>query len=318
MSTNATSADPGGSLSVSADVLTEAFIPAEPAGRAPARSAAPPAAVGGHHLRLDHRCGRRARRRSQRRAASRRRARDRPRLARARLHLRPLRARRPALVGERRRRRAAPGRHRRCSSPGRSSACSPRSARPTRWSARSAPRSSPAPAPASAAPPRASACTARPALRERTLILGSGTVALQLVQRLQRHQELGLDPVGYIDDDVARARPARHPAARHAGLAVGPDHLRPRRPRDDRVHPRQPRGPAAQHPRLPRRRRDRRHRAAAVRVPRGRAHDRAGRRHAAALDPPADVLAAVALLQAHAGHRRRGRRCSSCCPRCWR
>jgi exopolysaccharide biosynthesis polyprenyl glycosylphosphotransferase len=41
-----------------------------------------------------------------------------------------------------------------------------------------------------------------PGLRQRTLILGSGTVALQLVQRLQRHQELGLDPVGYIDDDV--------------------------------------------------------------------------------------------------------------------
>ena len=41
-----------------------------------------------------------------------------------------------------------------------------------------------------------------PGLRERTLILGSGVVALQLVQRLQRHQELGLDPVGYIDDDV--------------------------------------------------------------------------------------------------------------------
>jgi exopolysaccharide biosynthesis polyprenyl glycosylphosphotransferase len=41
-----------------------------------------------------------------------------------------------------------------------------------------------------------------PALRERTLVLGSGVVALQLVQRLQRHQELGLDPVGYIDDDV--------------------------------------------------------------------------------------------------------------------
>ncbi len=39
-------------------------------------------------------------------------------------------------------------------------------------------------------------------MRERTLILGSGVVALQLVQRLQRHQELGLDPVGYIDDDV--------------------------------------------------------------------------------------------------------------------
>jgi exopolysaccharide biosynthesis polyprenyl glycosylphosphotransferase len=41
-----------------------------------------------------------------------------------------------------------------------------------------------------------------PGLRQRTLILGSGSVALQLVQRLQRHQELGLDPVGYIDDDV--------------------------------------------------------------------------------------------------------------------
>lgn len=41
-----------------------------------------------------------------------------------------------------------------------------------------------------------------PALRQRTLILGSGEVALQLVQRLKRHQELGLEPVGYIDDDV--------------------------------------------------------------------------------------------------------------------
>ncbi len=41
-----------------------------------------------------------------------------------------------------------------------------------------------------------------PNLRERVLILGSGQVALQLVQRLARHQELGLDPVGYIDDDV--------------------------------------------------------------------------------------------------------------------
>src|SRR5689334_12199108 len=41
-----------------------------------------------------------------------------------------------------------------------------------------------------------------PALRQRTLILGSGEVALQLVQRLNRHAELGLEPVGYIDDDV--------------------------------------------------------------------------------------------------------------------
>ena len=40
-----------------------------------------------------------------------------------------------------------------------------------------------------------------PALRQQTLILGSGEVAHQLVQRLGRHHELGLDPVGYIDDD---------------------------------------------------------------------------------------------------------------------
>ena len=39
-------------------------------------------------------------------------------------------------------------------------------------------------------------------LRQRTLILGSGTVAKQLVDRLQRHAEIGLDPVGFIDDDV--------------------------------------------------------------------------------------------------------------------
>jgi exopolysaccharide biosynthesis polyprenyl glycosylphosphotransferase len=43
-----------------------------------------------------------------------------------------------------------------------------------------------------------------PGLRQRTLILGSGDVAQQLVQRLQRHRELGLDPVGFIDDDVHR------------------------------------------------------------------------------------------------------------------
>jgi exopolysaccharide biosynthesis polyprenyl glycosylphosphotransferase len=39
-------------------------------------------------------------------------------------------------------------------------------------------------------------------LRQRALILGSGTVAKQLVDRLQRHSEIGLDPVGFIDDDV--------------------------------------------------------------------------------------------------------------------
>ncbi|WP_051324151.1 sugar transferase [Candidatus Solirubrobacter pratensis] len=41
-----------------------------------------------------------------------------------------------------------------------------------------------------------------PSLRQRTLLLGSGAVAKQLVDRLQRHHELGLDPVGFIDDDV--------------------------------------------------------------------------------------------------------------------
>jgi exopolysaccharide biosynthesis polyprenyl glycosylphosphotransferase len=41
-----------------------------------------------------------------------------------------------------------------------------------------------------------------PSLRQRTLILGSGEVARHLVDRLRRHRELGLDPVGFIDDDV--------------------------------------------------------------------------------------------------------------------
>src|SRR4029079_164350 len=39
-------------------------------------------------------------------------------------------------------------------------------------------------------------------LRQRALIRGSGHVATQLVDRLQRHAEIGLDPVGFIDDDV--------------------------------------------------------------------------------------------------------------------
>jgi exopolysaccharide biosynthesis polyprenyl glycosylphosphotransferase len=43
-----------------------------------------------------------------------------------------------------------------------------------------------------------------PGLRQRTVIIGSGDVAHQLVQRLQRHRELGLDPVGFLDDDVHR------------------------------------------------------------------------------------------------------------------
>jgi exopolysaccharide biosynthesis polyprenyl glycosylphosphotransferase len=43
-----------------------------------------------------------------------------------------------------------------------------------------------------------------PKLRQRTLILGSGDVAAQLVARLRSHSELGLHPVGFIDDDVHR------------------------------------------------------------------------------------------------------------------
>jgi exopolysaccharide biosynthesis polyprenyl glycosylphosphotransferase len=41
-----------------------------------------------------------------------------------------------------------------------------------------------------------------PEMRQRTLILGSGLVARQVVERLQQHPELGLETVGYIDDEV--------------------------------------------------------------------------------------------------------------------
>jgi exopolysaccharide biosynthesis polyprenyl glycosylphosphotransferase len=40
------------------------------------------------------------------------------------------------------------------------------------------------------------------ALRQRTVILGSGTVAADLIARLHKYPELGLDPVGFLDDDV--------------------------------------------------------------------------------------------------------------------
>jgi exopolysaccharide biosynthesis polyprenyl glycosylphosphotransferase len=39
-------------------------------------------------------------------------------------------------------------------------------------------------------------------LRQRTLILGSGMVAGQVVERLRRHPEFGLDPIGLVDDDA--------------------------------------------------------------------------------------------------------------------
>src|SRR4051812_42875769 len=38
-------------------------------------------------------------------------------------------------------------------------------------------------------------------LQQRTLIVGSGEVAEKLVERVNAHPELGLAPIGYIDDD---------------------------------------------------------------------------------------------------------------------
>lgn len=38
-------------------------------------------------------------------------------------------------------------------------------------------------------------------LRQRTLVIGSGLVADQLVERLLRHDELALDPIGFLDAD---------------------------------------------------------------------------------------------------------------------
>jgi exopolysaccharide biosynthesis polyprenyl glycosylphosphotransferase len=39
-------------------------------------------------------------------------------------------------------------------------------------------------------------------LRHRTVIVGSGSVAADLVARLYKYPELGLDPVGFVDDDA--------------------------------------------------------------------------------------------------------------------
>jgi exopolysaccharide biosynthesis polyprenyl glycosylphosphotransferase len=44
-------------------------------------------------------------------------------------------------------------------------------------------------------------------LRQRTLILGSGSVASMLVDKLLLHREYGLDPIGIVDDDVHRLGP---------------------------------------------------------------------------------------------------------------
>jgi exopolysaccharide biosynthesis polyprenyl glycosylphosphotransferase len=41
-----------------------------------------------------------------------------------------------------------------------------------------------------------------PALRQRVVIVGSGSVARSLVERMRSYPELGLDPVGFVDDEV--------------------------------------------------------------------------------------------------------------------
>jgi exopolysaccharide biosynthesis polyprenyl glycosylphosphotransferase len=58
-------------------------------------------------------------------------------------------------------------------------------------------------------------------LRQRTLILGSGSVAANVVARLERYPELGLDPIGFIDDDVHE--PVELGLPRLGGLDVLPD-----------------------------------------------------------------------------------------------
>ena len=58
-------------------------------------------------------------------------------------------------------------------------------------------------------------------LRQRTVIVGSGIVADRLVQRLRTHQEVGLDVIGFVDDEA----PDRGtPAVPHLGPldALGP------------------------------------------------------------------------------------------------
>jgi len=40
-----------------------------------------------------------------------------------------------------------------------------------------------------------------PGLRQRTIIIGSGVVAAQLVRRLRMQKQFGLDPIGILDDD---------------------------------------------------------------------------------------------------------------------
>jgi FlaA1/EpsC-like NDP-sugar epimerase len=61
-------------------------------------------------------------------------------------------------------------------------------------------------------------------LRQGTLVIGSGAVAHQLVRRLLQHDELGLDPIGFLDDDHEGFSELPLPAL--GSLADLPAHLR--------------------------------------------------------------------------------------------
>jgi exopolysaccharide biosynthesis polyprenyl glycosylphosphotransferase len=65
------------------------------------------------------------------------------------------------------------------------------------------------------------------ALRQQTLIIGSGMVASELVARLLRHRELALDPIGYLDTDAHEYGDVGVPSL--GGLDALPDLLRANR-----------------------------------------------------------------------------------------
>ena len=145
-------------------------------------------------------------------------------------------------------------------------------------------------------------------LRQRTVIVGSGIVADRLADRLDRHDEFGLEAIGLVDDDVHTLdgtqrdcrswvpRPARRRARRVRG-----------RPRPDRLLAGQPPAAAELHPHLPRPPRRRRRGPAPVRAARRRPGAEPDRRPAAALDRGAAAEPRLA---------RSPSACSTSSPRC--
>ena len=141
---------------------------------------------------------------------------------------------------------------------------------------------------------------------------------MQLVQRLQRHYELGLDPVGYIDDDVHE--PGRLGIPRLGTLDSLQDLIT--FGRVDRVMIAFTR---ASHEDLLHAIRVCRDAGVTVDiVPRlfeflegARTIEQVGGMPLLSITP-ADLLAAVALLQAHAGRRRRRAGDHRARRRCWR